>query len=226
MKSIIVALLTLSSTLGTAFAGPINLVANGDFESPALSGNGDIYSNNPSFSLPGWTVPTGANQFYLEYGQPFGGPRYNTGRQAVSLNCDGSPCSMSQTLNLIAGDTYTLTFALAEEQTNKPFSPTTISVDIGSSSKNFSLGNTNGYKIFSFDFIADSASTLLKFTDTTSSLFAGDSPLIDSVSVASPAEGGGTPPPAPTPAPEPATISLFATGLVLTRMFSRKSAEG
>jgi len=119
MKSIIVALLTISSTLGTAFAGPINLVANGDFESPALSGNGVIYSNNPSFSLPGWTVPTGANQFYLEYGQPFGGPRYNDGRQAVSLNCDGSPCSMSQTLNLIAGDTYTLTFALAEEHTTR-----------------------------------------------------------------------------------------------------------
>ena len=45
MKSIIVALLTLSSTLGTAFAGPINLVANGDFESPALSGNGEVLSH-------------------------------------------------------------------------------------------------------------------------------------------------------------------------------------
>jgi hypothetical protein len=74
-----------------------NLITNGDFETPAMAGNGDAYSTDASFSLPGWSYPTSNNSFILESGNgnsvanPNGVPRYETGRQAVLLTTGRAP---------------------------------------------------------------------------------------------------------------------------------------
>jgi hypothetical protein len=105
--------------LATTQDAVAEFVVNGSFESPTFSGSGDFYSTDPGVSLPGWTVPTGGNQFFLEFGAPFGIPRHNDGSQVVARNGDGIQVSLSQTLNWVAGRTYLLTFALADEQVNR-----------------------------------------------------------------------------------------------------------
>ena len=162
-----------------------NLITNGSFELQAYPGDGFIYSTDPAFNLPGWTVPTGSNEFFLEYGQPFGVPRYYTGdggRQAVCLNTDGAQLSMSQTFATVNGASYLLTFGLAEEQTSRP-SPTAVRVSVGGSTQDFMLDGTLGYALETLNFTANSASTTLVFTDITSGAFIFNSPFIDAVSV-------------------------------------------
>ena len=216
--------LAFSLACPAVFAAPINLVTNGGFEAPALPGNGDIVPTNPAFNLPGWTVPAGGNQFFLEFGQPFGGPRYLDGRQAVLLNCDGTPCAISQTLNVIPGHNYTLTFGESEEHTNWTNSPTVVRVDVGGVQQDFALGNnnngTNGYKIFSLDFTAAALQTNLVFTDITPGSAPIESPFLDSISVVD----AGTPPPPPPAVPVPATGWLLLWGLVgLVRKGAREA---
>ena len=164
-----------------------NLITNGSFEMQAYPGDGFIYSNDPAFNLPGWTVPTGGNQFFLEYGQPFGFPRYfpgDGGRQAVCINADGQMFSMSQTFSTIAGQSYVLTFGFAEEQQTRP-SPTSIRVDVAGVSQSYSLDGTVGYALETLNFVATSNSTTLSFTDLTTFSSPLDSPFIDAVDVES-----------------------------------------
>jgi len=165
-----------------------NLLTNGSFEMQAYAGNGYIYSTDGGFNLPGWTVPNGGNQFFLEYGQPFGIPRYNPadgGRQAVCLNTDGAMLSMSQTFSTVAGQSYVLTFGFAEEQQSRP-SPTSIRVDVAGVSQNYTLAGTVGYAFETLNFVATAANTTLAFTDTTTGAFIFNSPFIDSVVVTGP----------------------------------------
>ena len=185
-----------------------NLIINGGFEEPALAGDCDRYSDNLNgqgflTGLTGWTFPTNNNSFLLEHGMPTGAARYHGGRQAVSLNYDGSSFPpLSQTFPTTAGQKYLLTFALGEENVSHKNSPTLLRVDVGSLSETVHLddpvsgGNPsiNGYTIYSATFTAYSSSTTLCFTDVTPSSAAFDSAFLDDVSVE----------------PEPATASAQA----------------
>ncbi len=186
-----------------------NVVVNGDFESPALAGNGVIYSNDGSFSLPGWTYSTGGNQLYLEHGQPYNVARYYSGTQAVSLNGDGAPVFLSQTLNTVAGQLYQFSFGLNEENVFHTNSATAVRVDLGALSQTFTLGTQtgpNGYVVFSLPYTATAASTTLTFTDVTPSFASGDSPFLDAVSLTR--VGGAA-------VPEPGSVALLV-GLGVT----------
>ena len=174
-------LLTLTLAFVFARLAPANLITNGSFEMQAYPGDGDIYSTDPAFHLPGWNYPTGGNQFFLEFGKPFGIARYLDGRQAVCLNGDGIPISLSQIFSTVVGASYTLSFGLAEEQLLRP-SPTSVQVDVAGVSRIFDLGANPGYALESLTFKAVSTRTTLSFTDlTTGGIF--DSPFIDAVSV-------------------------------------------
>ncbi|HEV8542939.1 MAG TPA: DUF642 domain-containing protein, partial [Verrucomicrobiae bacterium] len=164
-------------------AGIPNLIVNGDFEQPALAGNGDIYSSDSRFSLPGWTVPKGGNQFFLEYGEPFSVARHSKGRQSVCINGDGAPVKLSQTFATVAGASYHLQFALGEERSGRP-SPTRVMVEVADFKQEVAIGSTASFAIEGFTFIAPTAQTTLTFTDLTSA--AGDSPFIDDVFVSGP----------------------------------------
>ncbi len=205
--------------VGASGARAQNVIVNGDFELNAFSGNGDAYSTNGGFSLPGWTFPTGGNQFYQEYGQPFGVARYYSGRQSVSLNGDGTPITLSQNLNTVAGQQYTFSFALNEENVFHTNSASAVQVDLGTTSQTYTLGTQtgpNGYVVFTSLFTADSAITPLVFTDRTPGFASGSSPFLDAVSL--------TP---ITAVPEPGAVSLLCglgiSGAAFLRRRSRRS---
>lgn len=201
------------STLGFAAEGEV--VVNGSFEQPAHSGDGYIYSTDPSFSLPGWSVPTGGNQFFLEYGQPFGIARHADGTQAVCLNGDGLGVSMEQKLYTVIGNDYKLSFALGEEHVDRP-SPTAVTVNFGPLMQTFELASAAGFATFTMDLKAVSVQTLLRFTDATPGSAPFDSPFIDAVSVVG--STGSTPVAVPLPAAVwPALASLAGLGLIHLR---------
>jgi hypothetical protein len=114
-----------------------NLITNGDFEMPAMTGNGDLHSNDAGFSLPGWSYSTANNTFLLEWGtgspgaNPYGVSRSETGRQAVIINYDGAgvgDAPLAQTFNTIAGH------GLSEENLYHTNSPTQLRVDVAAAS--------------------------------------------------------------------------------------------
>jgi hypothetical protein len=192
------------------------LVVNGSFEMPAGTGDGAVYSTDPAFSLPGWTYPTGPNRFFLEFGQPVGRPRYFDGRQAVCLNGDGVPVSLSQTLDTVIGQQYTLSFALGEEQTTRP-SPASVLVDFGTLTQAFDLGSTVGYAVFDVSYTATSTSTLLRFSDNTPNTQGiAHSPFLDAISVNA----------APSSVPEPASLILLSTGGLGLLVLGRRRIQG
>ena len=193
-----------------------NVVLNGDFESPALAGDGVIYSTDSAFSLPGWTYSTGGNQVYLEHGKPFNVARYYSGRQALSLNGDGAPVFLSQNLNTVAGQAYQFSFALNEENVFHTNSATAVRVDLGALSQNFTLGaqtGLNGYVVYSLLYTATSASTTLTFTDITPSSASGDSPFLDAVSLTRINAAA---------VPEPGSVALFVGVGVTAAGFLRR----
>jgi hypothetical protein len=209
-----VAAACLFGTVAIAQADATELVVNGSFELPALSGNGDIYSTEAAFSLPGWTVPTGGNQFFLEFGQPFGVPRFSDGNQVVCLNGDGTPVAMSQTLNTVVGQTYLLSFDLGEESLARP-SVSAVTVDFGPLTQVFTLGDNEGFATFTLDLEAVSTQTILRFSDATPSSAGLDSPFIDAVSVIG-TEGQPAAVPLP-PTALPALGTLVGLGLIHLR---------
>jgi hypothetical protein len=168
-----------------------NLITNGSFESPALSPNTDLYSTATVFTLPGWTYPAGANQFFLENGKPALAPsiRCLDGQQAVCLNGEGTPVSLSQTFPTTAGQNYLLTFGQSDAN-NGPPTASQLTVTVAGLSRAFSRSNDTGYVVKRWLFTANSNSTILQFTDTTPPqsgvrplMIRPPSPFLDSVCV-------------------------------------------
>ncbi len=98
------------------------------------------------------------------------------------MNGDGAPSFLSQTLDTIIGRTYTLRFALGEEQIARP-SPASVAVTFGTMKRTFTLGSTAGYAVFSLNCTATSRQTLLEFRDDAPGSEVEHSPFIDVVSV-------------------------------------------
>lgn len=147
------------------------LLVNGHFESPAFSGDGDVWSSSATFSLPGWTYPTGTNQLYLEFGRPLGTWRYTDGRQAICLHGQGRPVSISQTFPTVPGQNYTLSFAQSDEANAGP-SASQLTVGVAGLFRVFGNGggyhvyDDHGYKVNAMSFTARSNITTLTFSDT------------------------------------------------------------
>jgi hypothetical protein len=187
-----------------------NLLVNGGFEQPAIAANTDVYSTSPTF-LPGWTLAAGPNGFFVENGQPFNQPRYHEGMQAVCLNGDGSPVAISQSFATIAGQTYTLGFAMTDEQGAGP-SAAAVLVEVGDASTTFTRANDTGYVVKTLVFTARESLTTLKLTDVTPASASGNNPLIDEVSVTCGGDrGDGGAPDAP-PLPGKAGYALAFDG--------------
>ncbi len=204
-----------------------NLVGNGGFELPAFPGNGDAFSTITGAAIPDWTVATGSNKVFLEYGTPFGVQRTCEGRQSLFLNSDGEQATTAnpalgswayQDLATTIGQTYRLTFLAGDEQTGAPLtgtpgsytSPASLRVTIGTAidalTQTVLLGTlTRPCGTFGFDFTAGGSVTRLRFDDLTPRQFANNSPFIDGISVV--AVGG------PSVVPEPVSLALLVPGL-------------
>lgn len=143
-----------------------NLITNGGFEIPAYSGNGDAYSTNSGFTLPGWTFPTNPSQFFIEYGQPTGTARYLDGRQAACLNGQGTPVSISQSFPTVPGKNYVLSFGQSDISNAWP-SLSELTVTVAGQTQVFNRLNDTGYVVKRFQFTAISNFSTVQFTDTT-----------------------------------------------------------
>lgn len=187
-------LLTLASALalcGTAAAAPINLVTNGSFEQGTL-GIG---------SFQGWQATLGDSSTFVDssgqtgtnYGQA------TDGKWAAyfgSTQADGG-ASIAQTLATTAGQIYTLTFDLANDNGSQPASNSFIAY-IGSMAiyTAANLGNQN-FVHQQIAFQATSAATALRFAGYND----GSYTELDHVSVTA-------------VTPEPSTLMLLGTGLL------------
>jgi hypothetical protein len=158
------------------------LVVNGSFEEAPLPGEMGMYSNDPAFHLPGWKYSIFINKCFVERGKPYGIARYADGQQAICLNGDGNPVSLSQVLRTVAGRTYTLTFSLGEETEARP-SPTSVVVTFGTLTRTCKLDKAERFVVFSLTYTATSDQTLLEFWDNTPVTERYHSPFLDAVSV-------------------------------------------
>jgi hypothetical protein len=218
MKKSALRILAVFMLLGaTAFAGSINLVTNGNFSTlPIVCGGGFAYQQtgvggcdtsaggpqqNFNGNPPGWTfrdgpglgqyffpgygdgVMTSASQYYVQ--------NYGTNTSAAFLQGDGA--FISQSLTLVQGKKYDLSFLLANIP-NVGTQSVQVLID-GNLVETFST--TNSFTGENLTFIADNSTEILEFRTTN----AGDATaLITDVSV--------------TATPEPVTLVLFGSGLV------------
>jgi choice-of-anchor C domain-containing protein len=181
---------------------------NGSFES-GLASIGDFTTLNAGdhTSITGWTVgggdPTNAVDYIGTYWQPANGSR--------SLDLNGlAPGSISQTFDVVSGQTYRVTFDLAGNPAGGPEFKTldsTANLTLFSPPP-FDVSSTSlsdmGWKIYSFSFTATSNTETLTFASTTTAFSGNDTfpfafgPALDNVSV--------------TPVPEPSTWAMMILG--------------
>jgi hypothetical protein len=165
-----------------------NYIYNGSMEGSNYSGDGVVYSTDPSFALPGWSWSAGPGQLFVEYGQPAGFPRYADGNQAVGFNGQGTPVSIWQTFQTTPGVDYILSFAQSDASNSAP-SCSELTVSVAGLSRAFSLMNNSGnhlwddhgYRHQAWEFTARSNWTTVTFTDTSTAGCPG--PFLDSVCV-------------------------------------------
>ena len=183
-----------------------NLITNGGFE---LTNNGYSETDTPV----GWTNigHTDGVIAYSVFNTPAydGSYYYDEGGYGDAANGPGD--GIEQTVATVAGQQYTLTFGLSQENE----SGTEIAdVTIGSQETQYTLTPTSNYGEFQLPFTtyqisytADSPTTTIAFTTDAPAPSLGDNdPLIDGISFSGPSVSS---------APEPSTWALMIAGVGL-----------
>lgn len=164
-----------------AFAGAAqasNIVVNGSFENPAVADNSWIATDD----LFGWVIQGDKK---VEVRNNVAGAAYD-GKNYVELDSDKGNMSIWQALTTVIGQAYQITFAYSPRE-NQPVSTNPIAVTWngvalpGSPFTGTGGPSGNNWVIYTFNIIADSAISTLKFTaGGTSDTYGGG---IDAVSV-------------------------------------------
>lgn len=171
-------------TVGLAYADSNNLVTNGSFETGDFSG----------WTLSGDTGFVGV----CDVSTCPGNFAPEDGTYAAYFGPVGDTATISQTVATTPGDTYALSFYLANPVGG---TPNYFQVSFGNSSFSFTnFGVAFGWQEFTLTTVATGSQTPLSFT------FRNDPSywFLDNVSVQ---QAGGT-------VPEPGTLVLFGTGLL------------
>ena len=146
----------LLSSVG-AYAGVTELVTNGSFEAPVVSGSFQQFTSG----IPGWTGSAGIE--IQANGALGAGQGTSFGNQYAELGVE-APSTYSQTLATIAGTTYDYSFYLSA----RPGTGTnTVSIGLtGNASKTFSVSDTGSvsFEQFTGTFLATGSSSVLSFT--------------------------------------------------------------
>ena len=192
-------LLTAAVLLATP-AAAVNLIANGGFEADPNPG---AFTNRIAgeTTLTGWTIESGSIDHIGTYWNAASGTR------SIDLN-GGSPGVISQTIATIIGRSYTFSFNFS----GNPDSGITKTMDfqVGSQLGNTSYSNASRpleWVPFSFNYIADSTSTVIRFTGTNAGPWGM---ALDDVSFS------------PGAIPEPASWAMLLAGFGLVGFAARR----
>jgi len=190
---------------GNALAA--ELVTNGNFQTSANIGAFENLSAG-STAINGWTVTNGSIDWIGTYWQapPSGGK---------SLDMDGNhPGAVSQTLELVLGQTYTVSFYLAGNPAIHSLK--TLDVQLGSDTQQFTF-NSSGKNFTSMGWVLESFTTT--YTGGPSSITFASKDAYSSL--AGPAIGGVS----VTSTPLPAALFFVAPALAGVFGFSRRKAN-
>lgn len=164
-----------------AFAGAAqasNIVVNGSFENPAIANGTYIFTDD----LFGWTI--GGDKM-VEVRNNVAGAAYD-GNNYVELDSDVGNMGIWQTLTTVIGQAYQISFAYAPRM-NQPASTNPIAVTWngvalpGSPFTGTGGSSGNNWVVYTFNVVADSVASTLKFGAVgTSDTYGGG---IDAVSV-------------------------------------------
>ena len=182
-----------------AFAGIVDVISNGSFEAPVVSGE---FQQFPS-TIPGWSGSAGIE---LQVNGSLGAGQVTPfGNQYAELAVE-QDSTYSQTLTTTPGATYNLSFYFSA----RPGTGTN-GVDVGftgSSDVSFSASDTGSlnFKRFTHTFVASATQSVLSFTPTNAPHLGGGD-LLDNVSLTT--ETGS-----PSAVPIPAALWTGMSGLV------------
>jgi hypothetical protein len=187
-----------------------NIVSDGGFENATLTGCFNAISA-PNGLGDGWFASAGEIEVDAT-GETCAGTAppevANSGNRMAYLDWAFAPNSVAQTLATVPGQSYTISYFVADS------APNSLEVSFGNqvlfdgTAHTAGVGSPADYLQQIFTATATSSSTLLVFTDQYST---GNGTLLDDVSV-TPA----------TPIPEPHTLSLLLFGLVFCLFWRRK----
>jgi len=179
----------------------VEMVINGGFESPQITGRWQTYYPPPSPQIPGWTVVNGDVDIVTDdvWGSPFEGTQF--------LDLNGNvPGTIEQTFATTAGLPYRLSFRYS---TNSAMDSSSGVVSVFGGAESllhadfFHGGSTPenmDYTIFERDFVANGTTATLRLESTTPFSHAKGGPALDAFSV--------------TLIPEPSTLVLLCIGVV------------
>lgn len=151
-----------------------DLILNGSFESPTISGNLNFVG---AFSFDGWSAFStgGGGNAGIVDGLDFGLAPYD-GNQHFSFNGNDPAAGswIEQSFSTVAGQTYAVEFAVGR---NNGFAAQVLQIEgevFGASDgllASFSGAppESIGYQLATFQFTADSSTSRLRFTDTSGS---------------------------------------------------------
>jgi hypothetical protein len=211
----------VSGLLFTAngLAGIVDVITNGSFETPVVSGEFQQFPN-----IPGWTGSAGIE---IQVNGSLGaGQGTAFGNQYAELAVE-QDSTYSQTITTVPGATYNLSFFFSARPTTGTNS---VSVGFtGNSDASFSTPDTGkvNFQQFTHTFVATASQSVLSFTPTnTPHLGGGD--LIDNVTLTT--DSSDAPPSA---VPVPAAIWTGMSGLlgltslgICRQLLRRKSHRG
>ena len=211
MKIATIAAVVALFAAASASASPVNLITNGDFESVAPGytfSSGFHVVNSGSSAIGGWTV--GASSVDLIRNA------YNA-INGYSIDMLGTPGPgfLSQTFNVVAGQTYNLSFDMARN----PGGPAGqgVAVNFGGVAQNFYSTAAASNTLYSNTLSFTAASTGLATLSFASAAKAGtpfdnySGAVIDNVSVMA-------------AVPEPETYAMLLAGLGLMGFLRRRKA--
>lgn len=187
-----------------------NLIVNGGFEDPVTTDFTTIPAGSPL--LTGWTITAGSVDVISPVNQPV-----FAGNQALDLDGD-SPGTIEQAFATVVGGDYLLTFAYANNAfAGASSASANVSLSGAGSSDLLSEDITHSgstvddmnYTLFSFNFTANSTTTLLRFTSLDPATSNGGV-ILDAVSVTASA------------VPEPSALCLLGVGAAILAFRPRR----
>lgn len=199
MKRLIAAALFTAPLLAAplhALASPVNLVANGGFDTPAVAPGTWTIVN----SFAGWTVgPNGLELRNNVAGSAFAG----TGFAELDTTANSW---ISQALNTVAGQSYSLSFAYANRPDQRGAASNGLAWSIGSLTGTVGNNTDTSWATFTTTFVGTGSPMTLRFAATGTSDGYGTS--LDNIIVNTINAGNNA-----SAVPEPQSLALMLAGL-------------